>query len=391
MLSVYAPWIPVYKNREPWVFSFAANILEEYILNIKDDFTMPPSIYVRGIYWSLWLNLSILLLNGVMSVDSASAADEIITDNQALDKSTLNTNETAKATYLPDSNQVIAVAELKQKVISGKQIESIVHQKQPQITSQTNSSEIDDASIDTDKIRRDLLIDPIYRLTPKKPSYRPGLNFAGPSAFGANIGDGFVAGSGAFGGKRDTGLDGSITTGFGLGDARKLAGVELGWTIGSINNFNANGTFDIKVHRIVYNQATNQVGVAAGWNTFAQYGDEPIRPSSAYGVATAYSLLKPKDPVNQMPISFSLGAGGGDFRQGNSSTGIFTGVGVQVHPQVGLGLGWSGVGLNIGASYVPFPTVPLTITAQGADITNNSQGGTVFVLGVGYGFNFLPK
>ena len=125
MLSVYAPWTPVYKNREPWVFSFAANILEEYILNIKGDFTMPPSICVRGIYWSLWLNLSILLLNGVMSVNSASAADEIITDNQALDKSTLNTDETAKATYLPDSNQVIAVAELKQKVISGKQIESM--------------------------------------------------------------------------------------------------------------------------------------------------------------------------------------------------------------------------------------------------------------------------
>jgi hypothetical protein len=92
-----------------------------------------------------------------------------------------------------------------------------------------------------------------------------------------------------------------------------------------------------------------------------------------------------------MPISFSLGAGGGDFRQGNASTGIFTGVGVQVHPQVGVGLGWSGVGLNIGASYVPVPTMPLTITTQVADITDNSQGGTVFVFSMGYGFNFQPK
>lgn len=352
---------------------------------------MPPRIWARGIYWRLLLTLPSLLLAGVMSVNSAFAADEIMADNQVLDKTTLNTDETAKVIFLPTSQQVIPVPELNQKVISEQQIESITHQQQPQITAQAKSVETDDTSIDTDKIRRDLLIDPVYTLTPKQQSYSPGLNFAGPSAFGANMGDGFVVGSGAFGGNRETGLDGSITTGFGLGDARKLAGVEIGWTIGSINNFNANGTFDIKVHRIVYNQGTNQVGVAAGWNTFAQYGDEAIRPSSAYGVATAYSLLKPQDPLNQMPISFSLGAGGGDFRQGNASTGIFTGVGVQVHPQVGVGLGWSGVGLNIGASYVPVPTMPLTITTQVADITDNSQGGTVFVFSMGYGFNFQPK
>jgi hypothetical protein len=37
------------------------------------------------------------------------------------------------------------------------------------------------------------------------------------------------------------------------------------------------------------------------------------------------------------------------------------------------------------------PTIPLTINAQGADLTDNTQGGTVIVLSVGYGFNFLPK
>jgi hypothetical protein len=56
-----------------------------------------------------------------------------------------------------------------------------------------------------------------------------------------------------------------------------------------------------------------------------------------------------------------------------------------------VGVGWSGVGFNLGASYVPLPTVPLTITAQGADITNNSPGGTILSLSVSYGFNFLPK
>jgi hypothetical protein len=205
------------------------------------------------------------------------------------------------------------------------------------------------------------------------------------------MGDAFLGTSATFFGTRDTGLDGSISAGFGLGNSQKLVGLEFGFNNGSIKDFGSNGTFDLKAHRIVYAKGSNQIGVAAGWKTFAQYGNEGIRPSSAYGVVTSYSLLKPNDSVNKMPISFSAGVGGGDFRQGNASTGVFGGVGVQVHPQVGVGLGWSGVGFNIGASIVPIPTLPLTITASGADLTENSAGGAVFSLSVGYGFNFLPK
>jgi hypothetical protein len=108
-------------------------------------------------------------------------------------------------------------------------------------------------------------------------------------------------------------------------------------------------------------------------------------------VVTSYSLLQPNDEVNKMPFSFSFGAGGGPFRQGFASTGVFGSVGMQVEPQLGVGFGWSGVGFNLGASYVPVPTIPLIITAQGADITNNSPGGTILSLSVSYGFNFLPK
>ena len=327
--------------------------------------------YKRFCYLGLLLTLPTSLLTTTISVNSASAADDIVTENQPSELIT---------------DKVVTAAQLEPKV------ESISEQQQPQLIAQTADSDPDDIN----KIRQELLVEPLIKLkiAQPKPTYPPGLSFAAPSAFGANMGDVFVGASAATAGNRGNSIndiDASTSIGFGLGNSQKLVGLELSFNNGSVKNFGSNGTFDLKAHRIVYAKGTNQVGVAAGWNTFAQYGDEPIRPSSAYGVATAYSLLKPKDPVNQMPISFSLGAGGGDFRQGNSSTGIFTGVGVQVHPQVGLGLGWSGVGLNIGASYVPFPTVPLTITAQGADITNNSQGGTVFVLGVGYGFNFLPK
>ncbi|MFO0171386.1 MAG: hypothetical protein ACK51W_02715 [Aphanizomenon sp.] len=308
-------------------------------------------------------------------MNSASAADNMVTENQ---KSELITDQ---AVTIPESEQ---------------KIESISEQQQPQLIAQTEDSNQDDVN----KIRQELLIEPLLKLktVAPKPTYPPGLSFAGPSAFGANMGDVFVGASAATAGNRGNSIndiDASTSVGFGLGNSQKLVGLELSFNNGSVKNFGSNGTFDLKAHRIVHTKGSNQIAVAAGWKAFAQYQTkdsiEQIRPSSVYGVVTSYSLLKPNDPVNKMPVSFSLGVGGGDFRQGNASTGVFAGAGVQVHPQVGVGLGWSGVGLNLGASFVPISTLPLSITLQGADLTNNSVGGTTFALSIGYGFNFLPK
>lgn len=321
------------------------------------------------VYLSLFLTLS------AISVNSASAADNMVTENQ---KSELITDQ---AVTIPESEQ---------------KIESISEQQQPQLIAQTEDSNQDDVN----KIRQELLIEPLLKLktVAPKPTYPPGLSFAGPSAFGANMGDVFVGASAATAGNRGNSIndiDASTSVGFGLGNSQKLVGLELSFNNGSVKNFGSNGTFDLKAHRIVHTKGSNQIAVAAGWKAFAQYQTkdsiEQIRPSSVYGVVTSYSLLKPNDPVNKMPVSFSLGVGGGDFRQGNASTGVFAGAGVQVHPQVGVGLGWSGVGLNLGASFVPISTLPLSITLQGADLTNNSVGGTTFALSIGYGFNFLPK
>ncbi|HCQ20710.1 MAG TPA: hypothetical protein DIU28_04365 [Anabaena sp. UBA12330] len=321
------------------------------------------------VYLSLFLTLS------AISVNSASAADNMVTENQ---KSELITDQ---AVTIPESEQ---------------KIESISEQQQPQLIAQTEDSNQDDVN----KIRQELLIEPLLKLktVAPKPTYPPGLSFAGPSAFGANMGDVFVGASAATAGNRGNSIndiDASTSVGFGLGNSQKLVGLELSFNNGSVKNFGSNGTFDLKAHRIVHTKGSNQIAVAAGWKAFAQYqtkeSSEQIRPSSVYGVVTSYSLLKPNDPVNKMPVSLSLGVGGGDFRQGNASTGVFAGAGVQVHPQVGVGLGWSGVGLNLGASFVPISTLPLSITLQGADLTNNSVGGTTFALSIGYGFNFLPK
>ncbi len=321
-------------------------------------------------YLALFLTLSSFLLTTVISVNSASAADGMVTENQ--------------------NHELITDTELEAKT------ESLFEEEQAQLIAQTQESNQDDIN----RIQQELLVEPLIniKVVQPKPTYPPGLSFAAPSAFGADMGDVFIGASAATAGNRGDSIndiDASTSIGFGLGNSQKLVGLELSFNNGSVKNFGSNGTFDLKAHRIVYAQGTNQIGVAAGWKAFAQYQTEAsieeIRPSSVYGVVTSYSLLKPNDSVNKMPVSISLGAGGGNFRQGNASTGVFAGVGVQVHPQVGVGFGWSGVGLNLGASFVPVPTLPLTITFQGADLTDNSVGGTTFALSIGYGFNFLPK
>lgn len=363
--------------------------------------------------WLLLMGINLfgcLFLSTSVAIRSASAVDISVTD--AASKELATEQKTKSTEEISQKSQQLAV-ELNQPLIQIKKPQTITQQihtstsvgdtfgkakklspTQPQtITQQIDASTSAGGKLDVNKSHQDLLIEPLVKITPPpRRTYQPGLSFGTPSAFGADWGDLFVVGSGATPGKSRNGdPDASMSAGFGLGDAYNLIGLEFTFNNGSIKNFGYNGTFDFKAHRVVYAQGNTQVAVAGGWNTFAQYGNEGIRPSSAYGVLTTYSLLQANNPVNPMAISFSIGAGGGDFRQGNESTGIFAGMGLQVHPRLGLGLGWSGVGLNAGISLVPVPTIPLTITLQGADLTDKSAGGTVFVMTVGYGFNFLPK
>jgi len=345
-------------------------------------------------YWLCLLSLnllSFLFFSTSIGIKAVSANDSITENNQGLLNKKIDPSDEESIKVNHTTEFINSLRETGQKR---------VNQPLP-IQSQTITQQVD-----AEKLGRDLLIEPVLptiprpEQVPKKQTsqqkssrtYTPGLSFGAPSAFGASWGDIFVGAGAATPGKsRDGNPDGSMTAGFGLGDPYNLIGLELAFNNGSVKNFGYNGTFDLKAHRIVYRKTNHAIGVAAGWRTFAQYGTEGIRPSGVYGVVTSYSFLQPDNPVNPMALSFSLGAGGGDFRQGKDTTGLFAGFGVQVHPQIGMGIGWSGVGLNAGISVVPLANIPFAITAQGADLTDNSVGGRILVLTVGYGFNFVGK
>lgn len=351
--------------------------------------------------------LSFFSLSTFVALRSAFAVDQSITN---VDNPELSTEE--KSPKSPKLNielnqpliQLKKPQIISQKVVlPTKQTDISTEAKklfpiQPQsITQQIDLSDMASDNLeDVNQLRQELFIQPlvpdVIDTPPPQRTYQPGLSFGAPSAFGASWGDFFIGASGATPGKsRDGNPDASMSAGLGFGNPYSLVGLEFTFNNGSIKNFGYNGTFDFKAHRVVYVRPNHQVAIAGGWNTIAQYGNEGIRPSGAYGVITSYSFLQPESPDNPMALSFSLGAGGGDFRQNDASTGVFGGVGLQVHRQIGMGIGWSGVGLNAGVSFIPEPTIPFVITAQGADLTDNSFGGRIFVVTVSYGFNFLPR
>jgi hypothetical protein len=240
--------------------------------------------------------------------------------------------------------------------------------------------------------REDLLIEPLATDPVPTARYSPSPNAGVPSAFGAAWGDVFASATVTGADQLRNEVDGSISAGFGVGNPATAVGVELAYNLLSLRNFAENGSFDAKVHREVFTNDTTQAAVAVGWNNFVNYGDDVAgTESSVYGVVSAAHLLQPEHPTHRLPITGTLGVGGGNFSGDNSDVGVIAGVGLQVDPRLSLNAAWSGVGLNVAASVAPLPEIPLTLNFLYGDITNNTEAGSVAAFTVGYGFNFGPR
>lgn len=248
-----------------------------------------------------------------------------------------------------------------------------------------------------DIIRNQLLIRPIDDSTQNvsvRRVYTPSLNAGTPVAFGLETGDAFIALFGATAGKQRDTVDGSISIGTGLGDARSFFAVEGVYNITSIRRFASNGTFDLKVHRSVYEDFDKQVAVAVGWTNFANYGnDAGGRRSSVYGAVTYSQLTDALSIENPKPLIATVGVGGGVYRKSLSSdgVGVFANLGYQLDPQWGVSTAWSGQGLNFGLGFLPDPTIPLNLTLTYSDVSNNSDSGSQLIFGITYGTNYTGR
>ena len=240
--------------------------------------------------------------------------------------------------------------------------------------------------------KKDLKINPLDPSFVNPPrTYSPSLTFTF-SAFGANWGDLFIGGSLATAGNERSRIDSYAAFGFGLGDASNLVGSTVSFNMQSLRNFGATNGINVDLHRIVFSDAQTQVAMAVGVTNLIRIysGAGSDRLEEGYwGAITSYTLLRPDDPVNTLPLALTVGGASGQFDQ--TDVGIFGGVGIQLAPQLGVGAAWSGVSLDLGMSYVPIPTFPLTLTMEGIDLTNNTPGGPRFLLGINVGYNFSPR
>lgn len=219
----------------------------------------------------------------------------------------------------------------------------------------------------------------------------PSISIANPSGFGADNNTLFVSASYQTSTREGENDDGSIGFGVGLGDARRLVGVEVSYTLASVTadytEFGRGG-FNVKVHR----QLPRDFAVAVGYNGFLNIGDTDFE-DSVYGVAS--KIFRTRDDIT-LPFSrvaVTAGVGNGQFGSADAiddddnSFNVFGGVAVRVIQPVSVIAEWTGQDLALGFSIVPFRNTSFVITPALRDVAGDGDG-VRFVLGAGYSFQF---
>lgn len=231
-------------------------------------------------------------------------------------------------------------------------------------------------------------------LPPYKP---PNLNPTQvPSAYVAEWGNYFVSSS-IYGYQEGNGnnafnVDGGVSVGVGLGNARRFVAVEVDFNLESLADTNNGGSLDVRLGRELISSHTFALQLGAGWLGVASYGDWPKPGGSPYGVLTAAWPLRPNATDFRQTMQVNLGGGGGRFQridgQDLLSEGLLASVGVELTPNLGISAGWAGRGLNASLSYVPLRATPLYLTLSGANLTNVDGTGRAVALSISWGGSF---
>ena len=256
-------------------------------------------------------------------------------------------------------------------------------------------------SLESDEaLRQELLIPELpVTLTPSTlgAAASPGSSSGSPTAFGADFGSFFMGASFQERTRFTDTSDGSISAGFGLGNARKSVGLEVAVSVldlstrGGDNAAFDRGSFSFKLHRAL----PNNFAVAVGYENGVVWGFTDAG-SSVYGVASKIFALQDSTskPFSSLTVSAGIGSGRfrseDDFNDDENTVNFFGSVGLRVVERVSAIADWTGQDLTLGASFVPFRNIPIVVTPAVSDITGSAGDGARFILGVGYSrsFNF---
>jgi hypothetical protein len=217
----------------------------------------------------------------------------------------------------------------------------------------------------------------------------PAVSISSPTGYGADAGLAF-AGVGFQQRTRYTNLkDAAIVAGLGLGDARRLVGLEAAVTSYSLGRRHAPGevgSVSFKLHRLL----PADFAVAAGVENVVHWGDTDAG-RSPYAALSRVFLLNDDPRVRFGALVVSAGVGGGRFRserdvqQDRRVASPFASAALFVAEPVTVVADWTGQDLAAGVSFLPIRRLPLVFTPAVADLTHRAGDGPRFILGIGYG------
>lgn len=221
------------------------------------------------------------------------------------------------------------------------------------------------------------------------PATGPGASFGSPMGFGASLGDVYVG----IGGAETTtpaaseDVDGSMVVGFGLGDAKNSIGADI--NVGIISLTDSFGD-DLNINFKLHTQLAGGWGLAAGVENLGRKGLAENLPSSHYMVVTKATALRPSMPSSPLTLVTNIGIGDNRFDDfGGDGMNVFGSVGLNFTRRIGGIIDWTGRQLNVGASFVPFQAVPLSLTVGATNVTEEGGNDMAFGGSLGFAFNYL--
>lgn len=222
----------------------------------------------------------------------------------------------------------------------------------------------------------------------------PGIALGIPGGFGADQGDAFVGAGFQHRTRLENRPDGGLVAGVGIGDARRLLGLEAAVSSFGTARSCCRGGLSLKLHKLL---PSGDASLALGWENAVTWGrmdglDEATDAGTSVYLAGSKVLRLRGNPASPLgTLSLTAGVGTGRFRtedqilDGEETVGVFGGGALRLAAPASLIVDWTGQDLVAGLSVVPLRGVPLLVTPGVADLTTEPR----FILGVGYGFNFV--
>lgn len=224
------------------------------------------------------------------------------------------------------------------------------------------------------------------------PKGAPGSGIDNPVAFGASLGDVYFSIGGVKlpdSSSSEEDYDGSASIGVGFGDSSKVVGIEVELNLISLkdNGVDSDAGDDSNMSVKIHRQISDSSSFAVGWEGLAGRGAARDKDISHYAAYSGFTALG-KDPMNPLILSYTVGIGDGRFNnEEKHGTAAFGSISLQVHRQVSIILDANKESNNVGLSFVPIASLPLTISLSAFDV-NENNGDVTYGGSLGYSHRF---